>query len=217
MSKRLIEGVDKAVSQLTSTISSEAAFRRPVTVAIDITTVPYYGDTEGMEMVSGIEGDERAFKFATLSVVGYNVPLILAVEPVRESSPWDENPSNEIHRVVRRLVRRASQHVPIETVLCDREFDSKDVFQTLSNLDVNYLIPTRREPTEEDVLEKMTARGEQVAVERARVEVESGSHGCRFLYVPSSSGEDGGVCDERGCWTGYSSVVLSAVQPTLAD
>jgi len=25
-------------------------------------------------------------------------------------------------------------------VLCDREFDSKAVYQTLSNLDVNYLI-----------------------------------------------------------------------------
>jgi hypothetical protein len=74
-------------------------------------------------------------------------------------------------------------------VLCDREFDSKDVFQTLSNLDVNYLIPTRRGPTEEDVLERMTARGEEVAIERARIEVESGSHGCRVLYVPSSSGE----------------------------
>jgi len=188
--QELVEGVDQAVSQITSTITSEAAFRRPVTVAIDITTVPYYGDVEGMEMVSGVEAeDERAFKFATLSVVGYNVPLILAVEPVRESSPWDENPSNEMHHIVRRLVRRASQHVPIETVLCDREFDSKDVFQTLSNLDVNYLIPTRRGPTEEEILEKMTARGEDVAVERARIEVESGSHGCRFLYVPSSSGE----------------------------
>ncbi|MDL0138545.1 transposase [Halobacterium salinarum] len=188
--ENLIEGIDQAVGQLTSTIVSEAAFRRPVTVAIDITTVPYYGDVEGMEMVSGVKGeDKRAFKFATLSVVGYNVPLILAVEPVRESSPWDENPSNEMHRIVRRLVQRASQHVPIETVLCDREFDSKNVFQTLSNLNVNYLVPTRRGPTEEDVLEKMTARGEEVAVERARIEVESGSHGCRFLYVPSSSGE----------------------------
>ncbi len=28
-------------------------------------------------------------------------------------------------------------------VLCDREFDSKAVYQTLSNLDVNYLIPKR--------------------------------------------------------------------------
>ncbi|MBX0297359.1 hypothetical protein [Haloarcula nitratireducens] len=35
---------------------------------------------------------------------------------------------------------RAKEHVPIETVLWDREFDSMRVFQTLSNLDVNYLM-----------------------------------------------------------------------------
>jgi hypothetical protein len=114
-------------------ISSEATFRRPVTVAIDVTTVPYYGDTEGMPMVSGLTIEDRAYKFATPSIVGYNVPLVLAVEPIRESSAWDDNPSNQVHRVVRRLVRRAKDHVPIETVLCDREFDAKQVFQTLSN------------------------------------------------------------------------------------
>jgi len=62
-------------------------------------------------------GTVEAFKFATLSIIGQNIPLILAVEPVRESSEWDENPSNQIHRTVRRLVRRAKEHVPIETVL----------------------------------------------------------------------------------------------------
>jgi len=56
---------------------------------------------------------------------------------------------------VRRLVRRAKEHVPIETVLCDREFDSIQVFQTLSNLDVNYLIPKRVSSSEQDVLEQM--------------------------------------------------------------
>jgi hypothetical protein len=94
-----------------------------VTAAIDITTVPYYGDVEGMPMVSGVEGEEeRAFKFATLSIIGQNIPLVLAVEPVQESSAWDENPPNQIHRIARRLVRRAKEYVPIETVLCDREF-----------------------------------------------------------------------------------------------
>jgi len=100
-------------------------------------------------------GTVEAFKFATLSIIGQNIPLILAVEPVRESSEWDENPSNQIHRTVRRLVRRAKEHVPIETVLCDREFDSIQVFQTLSNLDVNYLIPKRVSSSERDVLEQM--------------------------------------------------------------
>ncbi|KTG11542.1 hypothetical protein AUR64_03310 [Haloprofundus marisrubri] len=91
---------------------------------------------------------ERAFKYATLSIIGQNAPFLLAIEPVRESSPWGDNPSNRIHRVVRRLVRRAKELVPIEMVLCDREFDSMDAFQTLSNPNVNYLIPKRVTSTE---------------------------------------------------------------------
>jgi len=183
-----MDGFDAVADRLLSVIESEASFRRPVTAAIDITTVPYYGDVNGMAMVSGLSHEERAFKFATLSIVGLNIPLILAVEPVRESSAWDENPPNQIHRVVRRLVRRAKQHVPIETVLCDREFDSMRVFQTLSNLGVNYLIPKRLTSTEKEVIETMESDEEDVAVESASVHVESGEHSMQFLYVPSTKG-----------------------------
>ncbi len=187
--KELVEGFDQASGRLLSAIAEDASFRRPVTAAIDITTVPYYGDVEGMPMVSGLNSEERAFKFATLSIVGVNIPLVLAVEPVKESSAWDENPPNQIHRVVRRLVRRAKKHVPIETVLCDREFDSQRVFQTLSNLGVNYLIPKRINSTERDVIETMETDGRAVAVESASVHVEAGNHSMRFLYVPSTKGD----------------------------
>ncbi|ODR80085.1 transposase [Haladaptatus sp. W1] len=186
----LLDGFQQATERLLSAIQSESSFRRPVTVAIDITTIRYFGNVEGMPMVSGTkDGEGRAFKFATLSVVGWNIPLILAVESVRESSSWDENPPNRIHRVVRRLVRRAQKHVPIEMVLCDREFDSKAVYQTLSNLDVNYLIPKRIHSTERKVIETMDEDRQEVAVESATVHVEQGSHAMQFLYVPSTKGE----------------------------
>jgi hypothetical protein len=185
----LIDGFDVATDRLLSVIKSEASFRRPVTAAIDITTIPYYGDVDEMPMVSGLSQEERAFKFATLSIVGLNIPLVLAVEPVRESSAWDDNPSNQVHRVVRRLVQRAKEHVPIETVLCDREFDSMRVFQTLSNLNVNYLIPKRITSSEQDVLDNLEEDDQEVAVESASVHVETGSHPMRFLYVPSTKGE----------------------------
>lgn len=189
-SDALIEGFDDACDRLLSAIASEASFRRPVTAAIDITTIPYYGDVEEMPMVSGVPGEhERAFKFATLSIIGENIPLVLAIEPIRESSHWDENQSNQVHRVIRRLVSRAKEPVPIETVLCDREFDSMRVFQTLQNYDVNYLIPKRITSTEREAIDQMDADGQEVAVETASVNVESGSHELRFLYVPSTSGE----------------------------
>jgi len=186
----LVEGFDQASDRLLSVIAEEASFRRPVTAAIDITTVPYYGDVEEMPMVSGMGGEEkRAFKFATLSIVGENVPLILAIEPVRESSAWDDNQSNQVHRVVRRLVTRAKDHVPIETVLCDREFDSMRVYQTLSNLDVNYLIPKRISSPEREAIDAMEEDDQDTAVETASVDVEAGSHSMRFLYVPSTNGD----------------------------
>jgi hypothetical protein len=186
----IIEGFNVASEQLLSAIESEVSFRRPVTVAIDITAIPYYGKVEEMPMVSGTKkDDQRAFKFATQSIVGQNIPLILAVEPIRESSEWDENRSNQIHRVVRRLVRQAQEHIQIETVLCDREFDSRQVFQTLSNLGVNYLIPKRITSTEREAIEKMEKDGQEVAVESASVHVETGSHPMRFLYVPATKGE----------------------------
>ena len=131
----------------------------------------------------------EAFKSATLPIVGLNIPPILAVEPVRESSAWDENPPNQIHRVVRRLVRRAKGHVPIEMVLCVREFDSTRVFQTLSDLGVNYLIPKRTTSTEKEMIETMESDGEDVAVESASVHVESGEHSMQFLYDPSTKGD----------------------------
>ena len=186
----LIDGFDVATDRLLSVIEFEVSFRRPVTAAIDITTVSHYVDVEGMPMGGGVSGEtKRAFKFATLSIVGLNIPLILAVEPVRESSAWDENPPNQIHRVVRRVVRRAKRYVPIETTLCDREFDSQWVFQTLWNLGVNYLVPKRVNSTECEVVETMEADGQVVAVESASVHVEKGSHSMRLLYVPSTKGD----------------------------
>ncbi len=186
----LIEGFQQATERLLSVIQSESSFRRPVTVAIDITTIRYFGNVKGMLMVSGTkDGEDRAFRVARLAVVGWNIPLILAVEPVRESSSWDQNPPNRIHRVVRRLVQRAQEHVPIEMVLCDREFDSKAVYQTLSNHDVNYLIPKRVHSTEREIIETMEEDGQQVAVESANVHVDHGSHAIQFLYVPSTKGE----------------------------
>nr|WP_238717537.1 transposase [Natronorubrum halophilum] len=186
----LISGFQEATDRLLSVIQSEVTFRRPVTVAIDITTLQYYGDVEGMGMVSGTkDSDKRAFKFATLSIVGWNIPLVLAVEPVRESSAWDENPPNRIHSVVRRLVRRAQELVPIEMILCDSEFDAKPVYQTLSNLDVNYLIPKRTYSSERAAIEKMNDDWQNVAVESATVHTKRGSHAMQFLYVPSTKGE----------------------------
>lgn len=189
---QILSAFDDATEQMLEAID-HLPLQEPVTVAIDTTTIPYYGTVEDMPMVSGTKHEYRGYKFATLTLVGRNVPLVLAVEPVMESSPWDDNRPNQMHRLVRRLVRRAKQLVTVDTVVCDREFDSMGVFQTLSNLNVNYLIPKRTMQTEATVIEKMDAAGEDVAVEAARVNVEHGSHEMRFCYVPTASEESDGT------------------------
>jgi len=74
-------------------------------------------------------------------------------------------------------------------VLCDREFDSKAVYQTLSNLNVNYLIPKRIHSAERENIETMDEDGQEVAVESASIHVDHGSHAMQFFYVPSTKGE----------------------------
>ncbi len=78
--KALTEGFDQASDRPPSVIAEETSFRRPVTVGIDITIIPYYADVDGM--VSGLNSEERAFTFATLSITRLNIPSVLAVEPV---------------------------------------------------------------------------------------------------------------------------------------
>ena len=56
----LLGGFDEATGQVLSEIESEAAFHRPVTAAIDVTTLPYYSDVEGMGMVSGTKLSSRS-------------------------------------------------------------------------------------------------------------------------------------------------------------
>ncbi len=69
--EELVNGFNNSTDRHLSVIASEASFRRPVTVAIDVTTTPYYGDVEELPMVSGAkDGRGWAFKFATLSIVG---------------------------------------------------------------------------------------------------------------------------------------------------
>jgi hypothetical protein len=54
---------------------------------------------------------------------------------------------------------------------------------------MKYRIPKRITSTEWKAIEKMEDDGEDVAVESASVQVETGSHPMGFLYVPSTKGD----------------------------
>lgn len=107
----------------------------PVTVAIDLTDVLYYGD-EDDPMVLGIEykiGTTKAFRFATLAVTEPHCRLIIATIPVAEGFKKDE--------IVAELISNAKERIEIGLVNLDRGFHSTDVYTTLDAMGIKYLTP----------------------------------------------------------------------------
>lgn len=98
----------KRSGRLLPAIASEASFRQPVTAAIDVTTVPYSGGADGLSMVSRVQGDEEPVFDARHSRPSARPPLVVAVAPIQENLAWERNPPTPVHRVVRRLGRRAN-------------------------------------------------------------------------------------------------------------
>lgn len=190
------ESFDEAIGYLVDAVSDDIAFRRSVVAAIDVTTVRYYGDRDGMAMVNGVPGEHAyAYKLATLSIIGNNVPLVLAVEPIRNDSPWDDHDDGMVlGEVVRRLLEKAEQHVTVHTVLCDREFDASAVIDALEEYDCRYLIPRRRQAPEKAAIERMDEHDVDVSVQEGTAHYEGRSHDLTFIYVPSRrDGADGPV------------------------
>lgn len=112
-------GVEKILDELKDDEHDETAFREPVHAAIDITTWNFYGspymseeqareadrdpipveidgevkliDPEHPEEVSGFkDSDERGYKFATITIVAENTPIVLGIEPVRDERRWEK-------------------------------------------------------------------------------------------------------------------------------
>ena len=113
-------------------------FDRPVTAAIDITYVGYWGDKRG-GFIRPAPPDydyEWCHKFAALSIVGQNTKFFLALRPFHENK--------SLGHLVERLISDASEHVTIDTVYADREFEGGDVLQRLEKYGVEYIIPVRK-------------------------------------------------------------------------
>lgn len=97
--ERIQADFKQSIENLLEAVNHLPILQPPVTVAIDITSWPYHVEDDLPREVSGIDdSEERAYKFATLSLVGKSLSIILAVEPVIERSAWDFLPSVSSHR-----------------------------------------------------------------------------------------------------------------------
>lgn len=130
-----------------------------VMLALDITHVAYYGDTDELEWVQGTPDkyeDERPYEwchmFATAVIVGQNTHYTVAVLPIgsteytdNDAYPETKERSYYVGDVARELVSTASEYVDIRMVFADREFHAADVIHALEEHDLNYVIPAKRD------------------------------------------------------------------------
>ena len=164
-----------AIEQQLKLIRSADEFTEPVVAAIDVTGVPYHvtpwkgeddsepdderivvnektGETrvpkdEYPEMVNGAKADGvYEYQYATLTIVGTNAPLVIAVEPIRHHSKWEGENGMSVSwaEVVDRLMEQATELVDIHLVMADKTFDQPGVYHVLDQRhDVTYLLPKK--------------------------------------------------------------------------
>lgn len=199
--KTLLDPFDAAIENLIDETDFEDHLREPVNVAIDVTPWKFHPspwknydlgipkeDYPGM--VSGLKGDhERGYQFATLTVIGKDTPLVLAIEPVRERSAWEDNPQQTpLASVVDRLLAKAQEYVDIHKVMADRGFDARHVRDVIDRRGLTYLIPKRASATQDIAdIENVKAYPEaDVGVKNdVPLTVDGRTHGVDFMYVPS--------------------------------
>lgn len=194
-----------AVKQQLERLRQSEQFTEPVAAAIDVTGIPYHvtpwkgkaditRDDEGIVVDSGIgktkvpkddyptmvNGGEDPgvyeYQYATLTIVGRNAPIVVAVEPIRHHSTWEceDGMSVSWAEVVDRLMEQATDLVDIHLVMADKAFDWPGVFHVLDQRhDVNYLIPKKADS------EHLRKQAEEVSNDpaiRARVERDAPLH-----------------------------------------
>jgi len=213
-------GVENIINEVTGKPGERRGIREPVILAIDITTWNYWpspfvnehdADPEDIpvtyesnnqqkekivkadhpEMVSGAKrSDERAYKFATVTIVMEDTPIVLGVEPVRDKRRWEDDADvpDQTSRgvIVDRLLEQASQHVDFHKVFVDRGFDSLEVRDTISQYDATYVIgKTNRSKDDEEHIEEIKNDPENdTRITHGTVSREGCTHDVTYVYKP---------------------------------
>jgi putative transposase len=110
-------------------------------------------------------------QWASIQIVGYDIPLVLDAIPQKRGMAKDE--------IVDELLKHATKMVDdIELVMMDREFDSKPVKDTCEEHGVYYLNPKRKFTDENDTIEEMKRNDETVRIVEEPSESQSTRKNC---------------------------------------
>jgi hypothetical protein len=201
----VIDSFDEAVGNIVSSIRGEGPFSdRRKTAAIDITceevaVSPWVDKDQGLvkpdypKMVSGYKDGKsynRGYKYATITLAGELTPIILGVEPVKESSNWEdeEAAADAKAEVVERLLAKAEQFVDLDEVYLDRGFHSMAVHAAIDERDILYTAPVPKYQDDLEAIENIKEHPTADAAVQHDVEVALDGrvdHTAEYLYVPT--------------------------------
>jgi IS4 transposase len=144
----------QVVGWLLDRVAETDEFHRAGIVAIDITEAdPFTGDRGGHEeeiIGTKEKNDEYAYQWATIQLVGNAVPLVLDARPVQKGDSRLE--------IIEDLLDSAQEHVHVDNVLMDREFDSQHILEELSQRGLSYVVPKRMQTSEKAQARRLLQR-----------------------------------------------------------
>jgi len=204
--EELMSAFETATENILETIRHEDPFDdRHVVAAVDFTHVPYHVwpwiDKDEQipkaaypPMVSGYKDDgeiKHGYTFATITIVGNDVPIILGIEPVKERSEWEPEtaPADSKGEVVDVLLETAQQYVDLDEVLLDRGFYSNEVYEGIHERGLVYTTPVPKYEDDYEAIKNIQSReGVDAAVKHGVPFAVDGErhHRAEFLYVPAT-------------------------------
>ncbi|ELZ88514.1 hypothetical protein C453_01580 [Haloferax elongans ATCC BAA-1513] len=204
--EELLRSFEEATENILETIRHEDPFDdRHVVAAVDFTHVPYHvwpwidkndqiPKAEYPPMVSGYKDDseiKHGYTFATITIVGNEVPIILGIEPVKEHSEWEpaDAPADSKDEVVDVLLETAQQYVDLDEVLLDRGFYSTGVYASIHERGLVYTTPVPKYEDDYEAIKNIQSKdGVDAAVKHEVPFAVDGErhHTAEFLYVPST-------------------------------
>lgn len=176
---QIAEMVNAGAARVLTRAKPKLEFETPVMISIDMTYVAFYGDREELIRVQGAPEDKSydwCYKFATANVVGDNVHFAAGMVPVGHADYHDpdaypgKDRSYRVGDVVRRLVDHVSDvcRIRVKRLFADREFYATEVFATLEQQGIFYVIPAKRD----DRVKRFIARMDEDVDGNKRVTVK---------------------------------------------
>jgi len=154
-----------------------------LTVAIDITKGnPWTGKVKREDgqivedHILGYKDGNLYYQWASIQVVGHDIPLVLDVLPVKRGEKRAD--------IVDELLSTAKELVGgIELVMMDREFDADQIKQVCEEHDVYYLNPARKHTSERATCTRLRQNGKIVHIE---TESTFSSQDRKRIFLPST-------------------------------